>query len=225
VSSQTQYPPITLVSGSSKTVIERANGYNANGTKIYDATRAYNALMQLFGNGYGTIAQIPDDDIAPSKTFTQITAPTSGTFPTNLTDHNDSTNVTWSIAASTTSDLFTLDLGSSIISLIRIYAAVGSPTYNTFLVYGSNDNTTWTQLATLSYSTSNVAVESLILAVNYRYIKITAKNTATAAWNFIVYSVEAYQGYALPFNKSVSYNGRLIVYIQGYYQLLEVISE
>jgi len=85
VSSQTIYPPITLASWSSKTVIERANGYSSSGAKIYDATRTYNALMQLIGSGYGVIVQYPNDDIAPSKTFTQITAPSNGTFPNNLT--------------------------------------------------------------------------------------------------------------------------------------------
>jgi hypothetical protein len=224
VSSQTIYPPVTLASGSSKTVIERANGYTSSGAKIYEATRPYNALMMLFGSGYGAIVQYPNDDIAPSKTFTQITAPSNGIFPDNLTDHNDSTGVTWNIPASTISDLFTLDLGSSMISLIRFYGAVGGPSYNTFLVYGSNDNLTWTQLVELTYSTANVAVESFILASNYRYIKVSGKNTSTGAWNFYIYSFEAYPGSSLPINRSVSFNGRLIVYTQGYYQLLEVIS-
>jgi hypothetical protein len=205
-------------------IIERANGYSSSGAKIYDATRAYNAILQVYGSGSGAIAEIPDDDVAPSKTFTQITPPSSGTFPGNLTDHNDSTGVTWSIAASTTSGLFTLDLGSSMISLIRFYGAVGSPAYNTFLVYGSNDNSTWTQLATLSYSTANTPAETFILASNYRYIKVSGNNTSTSAWNFYIYSFEAYPGSSLPINRSVSFNGRLIVYTQGYYQLLEVVK-
>jgi hypothetical protein len=205
-------------------IIERANGYSSSGTKIYDATRAYNAILQVYGSGIGAIAEYPNDDIAPSKTFTQITAPSSGTFPGNLTDHNDSTGVTWAIAGSASPDLFSVDLGSSMISLIRFYGAVGSPTYNNFLVYGSNDNSTWTQLATLSYSTANAAAESFILASNYRYFKVSVKNTSTSGWNVYIYSFEVYPGSSLPINRSVSFNGRLIVYTQGYYQLLEVVK-
>ena len=224
MSSQTIYPPITLASWSSKTVIERANGYSSSGAKIYDATRTYNALMQLIGSGYGVIAQYPNDDIAPSKTFTQITAPSSGTFPNDLTDHDDSTGVTWNTPVGSTlsaevADLFSIDFGNSFTGFLRFY--ITNQSNLNLTIYGSNDNSTWTSLI----SSSNLVNEQTLFINGYRYVKFTGAGTAVnTAGSVTITTVEAFIAYSLPYSRSLSYNGNLKVYAQGYYQLLEVIS-
>jgi hypothetical protein len=220
VSSQTIYPPITLASWSSKTVIERANGYSSSGAKIYDATRTYNALMQLIGSGYGVIVQYPNDDIAPSKTFTQITAPSNGTFPNNLTDHNDSTGVTWNIPASTTSDLFSIDFGNSFTGFLRFY--ISYINFFNLTIYGSNDNSTWTSLMTIG---GTLTGEQTLFINGYRYVKFNGAGASTSnAGTITITTVEAFIAYSLPYSRSLSYNGNLKVFAQNYYQLLEVIS-
>jgi hypothetical protein len=224
VSSQTIYPPITLASWSSKTVIERANGYSSSGAKIYDATRTYNALMQLIGSGYGVIAQYPNDDIAPSKTFTQITAPSDGIFPNNLTDHNDSTGVYWNTPVGSTlsaevADLFSIDFGNSFTGFLRFY--VYSINNASLTIYGSKDNSTWTSLM----ANINSAGEQTLFINGYRYVKFTGAGTvANTTGTMYIATVEAFIVYSLPYSRSLSYNGNLKVYAQGYYQLLEVIS-
>ena len=196
-------------------IIERANGYSSSGTKIYDATRAYNAILQVYGSGYGAIAEFPSEDIAPSKTFTQLSAPYGGStgysFPTTLVDHNDSTYIQWNTAE----DMFSIDLGSQMNVFIRAYSIAYSSGIS-LTIYGSNDNTNWTQIASLSVSTT--WTESIAFISGYRYLKFNTNG------NMSVASIEIYPASSLPYSRTLSYNGRLKVFALGFYQLLEVVK-
>jgi hypothetical protein len=211
------YPARTLTE--KFTIIERAKGYTSGGSKVLDDTRLFNGVIVIRGSGYGCIAKYYDDDVVPSKTFTAITTPSGGTFPSDLIDHNDSTGCQWSIS-STTTDLFRVDFGSSVTGFLRV-VATGTSSGATLIVYGSNDGTTWTQIASVTHGLS--VVDIAVFVGGYRYVKIS--EYAGASYTATIYTVEFYPAGPLPVSRSFSnLAGRVLVYVNGYYQVLEVIS-
>jgi hypothetical protein len=210
-------PPIRFV------VIERARGYSSGFSRILDETRYFNAVMVLRGSGRGTIAIIPNDDIASRRTWTVITAPVTGTAPTCVSDWDDSTYCEWSVAAGATTNLLQLDLGVSMYGILRLrHYTSSSLMYSQ--VYVSNDATTWTNILN-RYAVGTV--EDFIYVAGYRYLRFTGNNRDTTYSQRIrIYSVEFYPDYPLTYTRTLSaVSGRVAVFVYGaYYQLLEVIS-
>jgi len=204
-------------------VIERSRGYSSGLSKIYDEIRFINAILYLLGSGRGAIVIIPDDDIAYNKTWTVITAPNTGTAPTCVTDHNDSTNCSWSVGASAVTDLLSVDLGASMTGALRIvYRTNYTDLY--VEVYVSNDNATWTKIYSVA---SGISIyDDFVYINNYRYIKISFNNTATVSHAGDIFSIEFYPDTTLSISRSFSsVSKRITVFVYGaYYQLLEVIS-
>jgi len=206
------------IAGQRYYVTERARGYSSGYSKIYDEVRFINAVLHLLGSGRGAIVLIPDDDIAYNKTWTVITAPSSGTMPSCVADHNDDTSCSWSLGAIT--DLFSVDLGAPLSGLLRfLTSADQNPTV---VIYGSNDGTTWTKIN--SYALSAVKTETLDYISGYRYLKFSAGLAATGT--LYVYSFEFYPDIALSTSRALfNLVKRLVVFVYGaYYQLLEVIT-
>jgi len=209
--------------GQKHVIIERARGYSSGYSKIYDETRYINALFYLFGSGRGAITLIPDDDIAASKTWTVIKAPSSGTAPSCVTDHNDSTSCSWSVGSGVT-DLLQVDLGSAMYGVLRLYAFVNTSSIY-WRVSGSNDGTTWTVIGDLTGSPGNVS-ELFSYISGFRYVKISFNNNTTSSYTASLYTAEFYPDTALPYSRALSgLTKRLVVFVYGsYYQFLEVIS-
>jgi len=208
-------------------IIERARGYSSGLSKIYDETRFINAILYLLGNNRGAIIIFPDDDIAYNKTFSALTTPSSGAFPSCVTDHNDSTYCQWTFGATGTYDLVSLDMNSQIFGILRINLYLYY-TSGTLIVYGSNDGSTWTQIFSLYVSGGNsYDLWIYVASPGYRYYKITYSTSSVSAGNYFnLNSIEYYLDSALPTSRSFSNivkNIKVWVY-NSYYQLLEVIS-
>jgi len=210
--------------GQKHVIIERARGYSSGYSKIYDETRYINALFYLVGSGRGAISIIPDDDIAASKTWTVIKAPSSGTAPSCVTDHDDSTYCSWSAPASAVTDLLQVDLGSAMYGVFRLLAYFYSSGM-TWRVYASNDGSTWSLIGDLSSSSSGTN-EKLLYINGYRYVKISVNITGSSSVTVNANSVEFYPDTTLPYTRAlISLNKRLVVFVNNsYYQLLEVVS-
>jgi len=210
------------IAGQRYYVTERARGYSSGFSKIYDEGRFINAVLYLLGSGRGAIVLIPDDDIAYNKTWTVITAPGSGTAPSCVTDHNDSTNCGWSVGASSSIDLLSVDLGSQMNGILR-FVHYTTSAYLTVRLSVSNDNVTWTEIWS-AYSTS--FTETFVYINGYRYLKFSFRNTYSSAITGYLYSIEFYPDTILSISRSFSnVVKRVAVFVNNaYYQLLEVIT-
>lgn len=208
-------------------IIERARGYASGLSKIYDETRFINGILYLFGNGRGAIVIVPDDDIAYSKTFTLIKAVASGTFPSCVTDHNDTTYCQWSFPTYLPTDYFYIDMGGIWSGVIRVYIYNSGATGLNILINGSNDARTWTQVASVPGPASGAYGDVFLYVSGYRYytFSTSASSLASGAY-FNLYSYEAYPDTALSITRSFSNLGkRIVAYVYAsYYQLLEVIT-
>jgi len=96
-----------------------------------------------------------------------------------------------------------------------------SVTGGTLIVYGSNDGTTWTQIASVSHGT--IAIDIAVFVSGYRYVKIS--ESGSGSFTATIYTVEFYPASPLPISRSFSnVTGRVFVYVNGYYHVFEVIT-
>jgi len=205
-------------------VFERAKGYSSSFSKIYDEVRWINAVLMLLGSGIGNISVVPADDVAYNKTYKAVNNPSSGTFPSCITDHNDTTYCSWS-GGTLPYDLFYVDMGSAWSGMIRVYQYNYSLTSPYLKVYGSNDASTWTLVSTVAIASGYA--EAFTYVSGYRYYKVTVDAQGySGGWYVNIYSFEAYPSTSLPINRQFTNQGvRVVVFVyNSYYQLLEVIS-
>jgi hypothetical protein len=205
--------------------IERANGYNSGVANVWNSGyRVFNSgYVRLYASGTDfTLVDKWGDDIAPSLTYTQITGLFNGTL-SNVYDKNESTYAQWSIAASSSADLFSFDLGAQKPVFVYIVVSSGGGSYVTFYIYGSNDNSTWTQLGSLNTTNIN-QIYTLLVYGNYRYFKVSANNTDTGSHSANVYEVEVWNpGNTLKTFTSTTTTNLFALINNACYQVLEVI--
>jgi len=204
-------------------IIERARGYSSGFSKIYDEARFINAILYLLGSGRGAIAVVPDDDIAYNKTWSVITAPSIGTAPDCVVDHNDDTSCRWIVGASAVTDLLSVDLGASLTGALRIRHKTDTTNVYTE-IYVSNDNATWTKIYSVAPGAS--IYDNFVYVNGYRYIKISLNNTETISQAGNIFSIEFYLDTVLSISRAFkNVVKRVVVFVNNaYYQLLEVIS-
>jgi hypothetical protein len=214
------------IAGQRHLVIERAKGYSSLLSKIYDDTRFLNSMFYLLGSGRGNIVLVPSEDIAYNKTYTAIKSVASGTFPSCITDHDDTTNCQWTSIPATTTDILSVDMGSTFTGALRVYLYDYNLANLNIYFYGSNDNSTWTQVVSVLALLSETKYDLLVYVSGYRYYKIaTSYYSAGSNYYLSIYSFEAYPDTTLPVSRSFqNTRSRIIAYVYGsYYQLLEVI--
>jgi len=122
------------------------------------------------------------------QTATQITT----IDLTNITDWNDSTDYAYTLAAGAAeTDILIMDFDSIDERYIRVYIHLGY--YITGNVYISDDNSTWTLIATAS-SSATVAVDiNKFLKESFRYLKVTASNADTANARLLrIYTIQVF---------------------------------
>jgi len=203
------------------TVIERGKGYTSGVSIVLDETRYFNTLV-LLGSGRGAIVIYPNEDIAPSKSWTVITSPSTGTAPACVTDRDDSTYCEWFVGASVEIGVLMLDLGSPMRGFLRVVHLSAGGAYTR--VYVSNDASTWTKI--FDTSTAGNVNTNIIYVDGYRYIKFSFYNSSTTtSATCRLYTVMFFIDSALPFTRSLNSSTRVVCYVyNAYYQLLEVIA-
>ena len=214
------------IAGQRLLVIERAKGYSSLLSKIYDDTRLLNSMFYLLGSGRGNIVLVPSEDIAYNKTYTAIKSVASGTFPSCITDHDDTTYCQWTTLGATTTDILSVDMGSTFSGALRVYLYEYNLATMNLYFYGSNDNSTWTQVASVLALSSGTMYDLLVYVSGYRYYKISESCSSAGSGNYLnIYSFEAYPDTTLPVSRSLqNTRSRILVFVYGsYYQLLEVI--
>jgi hypothetical protein len=205
--------------------IERANGFNSGKAIVWDSGyRAFNpGYVRLYASGTDyTLIDKWGDDIAPSSTFTQITAPTTGTLSA-VYDGNESSSATWSAPANAITNLFSFDLGAQKTVFINVVVSANISSSFNFIIYGSNDNSTWIQVGYKSIT----ATGTLFIAFgygNYRYFKVSINNTNTSAYNGTVYEVEVWtSGNTLKTYSATTTTQLYALVNNASYQVLEVV--
>jgi len=203
-------------------VIERARGYSGGISKVFDERRHFKCVLLFRGSGRGAIAIIPDEDIAYNKTWSVITAPSSGTAPGCVTDKDDSTYCEWSVGANATVDVLQVDLGATTTGFLRFYWYTEGPRIR---VSGSNDGSTWALIAEINRPTSGL-YEDFAYVGGYRYLRFGFYNPLTATYIAYYNTIELYPDAVLTFSRAFDgVNKRVVGLVYGaYYQLLEVVT-
>lgn len=115
----------------------------------------------------------------------------SGSHPYFAFDGNESTQ--W--ASNTTPDNNTYlqyDFGEQK-TIYRIYAYVGNMNGGQFKLRGSNDGSTFEDIETVSYTSTNKYDITLDTPVTYRYVRIQCHNMTTqSGWSFTVWKFQLY---------------------------------
>lgn len=181
------YPASSLSSSSSTSkiqpflVVERAND------STDDVYLAWDSGIRLFNPGYVKLYAVGEDypfdyalvdkdadNIAPTLTYTQITAPTSGSL-SDLNSQDRRGIITWNIPARTELDLFSFDLGAQKPVFIIVRATSYASDVD-FILYGSSDNTNWDWLGAVA--AASVGTYDLLVYGDgsYRYFKLSVNN-------------------------------------------------
>ena len=203
------------------TVFERGRGSSSGLVKVLDEDRAFNSTIYVLGDCSACVAVINADDVVSTKTVTQITAPDTGYSLSAVYDKDDNTYARWTIPAGGAPDLFSVDFGSAFAGVFRVRGYFESNAL-CIEIHGSNDGSTWTVL--YSYCGVYGEFETFTYLSGYRYYKLVAKNTSTAAIYVDIRSFEAYTLYQVPYSRSLNVNRRVCVFVYaGRYHVLEVI--
>ena len=203
-------------------VIERARGYSGGTSKVFDERRHFKCVLLFRGSGRGAIAIIPDEDIAYNKTWSVLTAPSSGTAPDCVTDRDDTTYCRWSVEANTIVDVLRVDLGTATTGFLRLYWFTNAPLLR---VFGSNDGLAWTLIVEI-YKQFSGEYEDFVYVGGYRYLRFGFRNSEASAYTAGCYAIELYPDATLPFTRTLDdVNKRVVGLVYGaHYQLLEVIT-
>lgn len=162
----TASPPILLYNKANIGVARRFIRVRSNNPKIYE-----------FAMG---------KDKAPGSTVTN-----GGFTLTNAGkefDHDDATNMSASIPGGTAESLVRqYDFGSVATRYIFYKFATDSAAGITARLYYSADGSTWTLI-----NSASAATVSGFLKASFRYLKFTAANTASSAYNVSMYTLEVF---------------------------------
>lgn len=203
-------------------VFERARGYKHVGGVIFDEIRYFNSEMRLLGKGKGTIAIIPDEDIANSKKWTVLSAPLGGTAPNCVTDHDDSSYCEWKVGGFSAVEALKLDLSSPMHGCLRMRIGI-VPCH--IEVYVSYDDSNYIHIG--SYRSEDAPTDHFVSINGFRYIKFLFYNANRTSCHAYLYSIEFYPYSALPLSRKFTDVGARVIAAVGadtYYQLLELMT-
>jgi hypothetical protein len=202
-------------------IFERAKGYTATPSKVFDEKR-YIGILALLGDGVGAVIKYPDDDGADKGNWSVITNPVRGTPPQCVIDHNDSSDCEWSIAPGVSVDLLRLELPTIQSGFFRI-VYFASSNLLVLEIHGSANGSTWTYLT--GANKANNSIEEVLLYVpGYKYYKLVAYNSSDVSRSIRLYTVELYPAIPMPIVKEYESGARIMAIAHnGHYYLAEVI--
>ncbi len=167
----------------------------------FTVTATVGAVSGTTGVTVGTTASTLTN-VALGQAATASSSENSGTTPNLAVDGN--TNTRWSSAATDT-EWITVDLGAST-ALSSVVLNWESAYGKKYTIQGSNDNATWTLLATQNNGPGGI--ETLSVSGSYRYVKMQGVQRATqwgySLWEFQVMSYYPTQKTNKALNQSVT---------------------